>query len=886
MTHSRTPATPPLLAELAVRVVSPRSERAFIVGDFRDAFDDHVVRSGVAAARAWYWRETLRSLAPLARQRLRLERRHGLHDEGDGRADHLLTDVRYAFRLSRRSPVASLAIVTTIALGIASTTAVFSATNAVLLRPLPFAGSARAVELNSVYRGDRVSPALAYPDLADFRRGVPDFAAMTVFNRNDVTLQHGTDPQLIHALAVDPMYASVFALRPAFGRLISPGDTAVNSAKVAVLSHDFWMREFGGDRKLVGNTIRLDNEPVQVVGILSEDAYLFPRMSVDVLTPLVIRPNSIMNNRGAMWAGAVAVLKPAASVSQAERDLGAVATRISKEYPNSNEFLGARVAPLREAVVGSVQSMLELLAAAVAAVLLIASVNVANLVLGRAQGRSREFAVRSALGGSPGRVRRQVLTESLVLASIGGIAGVALAPALMHALITVYPDALPRADEVGISVPVLLVAAVATIVAGVLSAIPTARRVARLDLADDLRDGGRSGGGRRERRAGRALVVTQVAASLALLFSAGLLMQTFWRLTKVKPGFEPRHALAFHLYPPSVRYKDATSIDRYYEDAMGALRTIPGVRVVSSTSALPFGNGGSFDSFIQEERGDQQANNPSAIVSVNTPDFDRALGISLVRGRSFTPQDDSASEHVVMVNEVLARRIYAGQNPVGRLITWNGQPHWRVVGVLATTRQYSLSEDPTPILYIPERQAPRRSRYVVVRGDAPAEQVIASARLALRQIDPTIALTDIQTMERRIDSSLGAQRFRAALMATLGALALALAVIGIYGVVAYSVSRRTREIGIRMALGEASGAVRRRVVIDAVRSASWGLGIGVGLALLSGKWLTSFLVDVSPHDGAMLGVAFGLLSSVVVAAAYGPARRAARVDPVTALRAD
>ena len=266
-----------------------------------------------------------------------------------------------------------------------------------------------------------------------------------------------------------------------------------------------------------------------------------------------------------------------------------------------------------------------------------------------------------------------------------------------------------------------------------------------------------------------------------------------------------------------------------------------------------------FDSFIQEERGDQQANNPSAIVSVNTPDFERALGISLVRGRSFTPQDDSASEHVVMINEVLARRIYPGQDPVGRLIAWNGQPHWRIVGVLATTRQYSLSEDPTPILYVPERQAPRRSRYVVVRGDAPAEQVIASARVALRQIDPTIALTDVETMERRIDNSLGAQRFRAALMATLGALALALAVIGIYGVVAYSVSRRTREIGIRMALGEASGAVRRRVVIDAFRSASWGLGIGVGLALLSGKWLTSFLVDVSPHDGAMLGVAFGLL---------------------------
>jgi hypothetical protein len=273
-------------------------------------------------------------------------------------------------------------------------------------------------------------------------------------------------------------------------------------------------------------------------------------------------------------------------------------------------------------------------------------------------------------------------------------------------------------------------------------------------------------------------------------------------------------------------------------------------------------------------------------LTINGPYFERSLGIPLRRGRSFTPQDDSASEHVVMINDDLARRRYAGEDPVGRLITWNGQQHWRIVGVLGTTRLQSLAEEPMPMLYVPEAQAPRRSRYLVIRGDAPAEQVIASARVALRQIDPTIALTDIATMERRIDTSLGVQRFRAALMATLGALALALAVIGIYGVVAYSVSRRTREIGIRMALGEASHSVRRRVVLDAFRSASWGLAIGVGLALLSGKWLTSFLVDVSPHDGGMLAVAFGLLAAVVVAAAYGPARRAARVDPVTALRAD
>ena len=498
MTTPRKPIAPPRLAELAVRFASPREERPFVLADFREAFDDRLLRHGARAARAWYWREALRSLAPLATRRWEA-RRSTAEPVTDGaraanartkgaRIERILGDVRYALRLSRRSPVASFAIVATIALGIASTTAVFSATHAVLLRPLPFARSDRVVELNSVYRGERVMPSLAYPDLTDFRRGVPDFSTITVFSRNDATLQHGTDPQLVHTLAVDPEYARVFGLHIAKGRLISASDTAVNAPKVAVLAHAFWMREFGGDTSLVGRTLLLDNESVEVVGVLSPDEYLYPRASIDLLTPLVIRPNSIMNNRGAMWAGAVGMLAPRASMEQAERDLAAVATRIAKENPKSNEFLNARIRPLREAVVGSVQSMLELLGAAVAAVLLIASINVANLILGRAQGRTREFVVRSALGGTPARVRRQVLTESLVLASIGGIAGVALAPALTHALVAVYPDALPRADEISLSAPVLLVALLATVSAGLLGAVPTARRVARRDLSEDLRD--------------------------------------------------------------------------------------------------------------------------------------------------------------------------------------------------------------------------------------------------------------------------------------------------------------------------------------------------------------------------------------------------------------
>jgi putative ABC transport system permease protein len=274
------------------------------------------------------------------------------------------------------------------------------------------------------------------------------------------------------------------------------------------------------------------------------------------------------------------------------------------------------------------------------------------------------------------------------------------------------------------------------------------------------------------------------------------------------------------------------------------------------------------------------------VISVTSPDFDRVLGVRLLRGRSFTALDDSAGERVVMINDALARREYPGQDPIGRLVTWNGQQHWRIVGLVATAKLQSLSEEASAVLYVPEAQAPRRSRYIVIRGDAPAEEIVASARARLREIDPTVALTDIATMDDRIRASLGAERFRAALMATLGALALALAVIGIYSVVAYSVSRRTHEIGIRMALGEGAREVRRRVVAEAFRTAAWGLGIGLALALACGKWLAVFLVDVSPRDSSMLAIAFGLIVLVVAVAAYGPARRAARVDPVSALRAE
>jgi predicted permease len=871
------------LAEWMLRRVAPSAEADWIIDDLREAFDDARAASGDELARRWYRREVLSSILPLVRRR-RSSSRTPSTSNPSNMWQHLISDVAYALRLARRSPLGSMAIILTMVFGIGATTAVFSVVNAVLLQSLPFPDADRVVRLSVTVRESSGGP-LAYPDLLDYRRDVSAFSDVTGVATSSPTFQGGAGPEELRAIRSDEAYPRVFGLRIETGRYFTTDEMQVDAARVVILTNGFWRRAFGGDRAVVGRRIILDNEPHQIVGVLPPEAFLYPASSADVLIPLRVRSGTMFVNRGAMWIEAIAKMRPTVTSAAAASQVDVVARTLQALYPNSNTDVGVRVTALRDEIVGPVRPMLRLLALAMAAVLLAASLNIANLLLGRAQSRMREFAVRAALGGSAARIRRQVFSEGLLLAVVGGILGVALAPPLTNALIALYPNGLPRAGEVGLDVSVLIVAAATTLLAGVLAVWPLARRIGRIELSGALREGGRSGQSRAGRRAGRVLIVAQVATSATLLFAAGLLVTTFHKLSHVDPGFDPAGVTTFRLAPSSARHRDWPAVERFYTAVAEGIGRIPGVQAVASASQIPMGTASFGDVFVRPDKGDQGTANPRAYVIAAGPQFDRALGMTIVRGRSFTNADDSTAARVVVIDERLAERAWPGEDPLGRTIDWNREI-WRVVGIVRSTRDRELWATPSPHLYAPTSQRFSRARYMAIRTSGAPSGLLASVRAVVRAVDPSVAITDVATLDDRMSGALAEQRFRAWLVGALGALALGLAILGIYGVVSYAVGQRTREIGIRIALGDTAAGVRYRVVAEVFTVAAVGAVVGAAMSLAAGRWIASFLFEVDAQDFGLLAASVASLLFVTIAAAYGPARRASRVDPLVALRSE
>jgi predicted permease len=739
--------TPPVFARwLLGRLVRPE-DRAFFLADVDEAFQREATRSGIRAAKRWYWRQTAASLPTLFRHRA--GRRPSTNAHQDSRMNDpvwraWIADAAYAARLARRNLATSAVIAITVALGVGATTAVFGVVDAVLIRPLPFPASDRVAMINGVAGHGNYVGNVAYPDVLDFRSGTTAFSDIAVFQLAEETLERGTDPQLLRTINIDDAFQRIFSLRPALGRLFITADLQPGAPPVIVLSDPLWRREFGGDRNVVGKTIQVSGRSVQVVGVLAPLAFSYPRPELDAITPLIPQPGTMMVNRGAMWASAVGLLRAGATLKQGQQQLASVAARIEADHPQSNTGITARARPLKEAVVGDVRRMLTLLSLAMIAVLVIACANVANLTIGQALARTREFAVRTALGGSRQRIARQVIVEALVVVAIGGIVGVLIAPLLTHLFVVLYPIGLPRAHEIHLSYRTLVVALACVAIASLLAAWPTIRHATR-SLGDSLRGATKAS---RRSSGGGLLIASQVATALALIFAAALLGQTFLRLVRTAPGFDPHGVASFRVRVPYARYGDRSKIDGYYASLASAIQSIPGVNAVSTATSIPFGQITFRDVFVQNESGDRGPRNPQVPVNIVTAGFERALGIPLVAGRTLTPQDDSSSVRVVMVNRALAERYYRGA-PVGRIINWNGE-NWEIVGVIGTTVLDELEAPPEPMLFIPEPQATRTTRFVLVRSSRDPADLFAEIRNAMRPIDPTIPMTNMRRC--RIDS--------------------------------------------------------------------------------------------------------------------------------------
>ena len=892
MSAERIPDAPgarlPVVMRWLLGVVAARNERAFILDDLAEEFDARAVTHGRARATLWALSQTVRSLGPLAVHRLRVRRGTHLHaSRGDPVLTQLRDDLRYSLRVAARRPWLSLTIIMTMVLGVGTTTAVFSVIDALLLRPLSFPAPEQLVRLASPLRDVPGAMVVNHADITDLQRESGSLASVAFYEAGGAVVQMpSAEPERVGVVQAGPGFGETLQLRPALGRLFAPDEYLATGPLAVILTHAFWTSHFPGDSGVVGRAVLISGRPRTVVGVLPDVATEYPAGEFDVWMPLVIPDDSYLRGRYSMQLSAIGRVRPGVSLDRVNAELAALARRLSTEYPQTNTDRTLQAAPLRDTIVGPVKPMLVLLGTAVAAVLLIASANLGSLLLAHSQSRVREFAVRAAIGGSGGRIARQLLVESVMLALLGGAGGVWLAHALVKGLVAVYPTRLPRAAEISLDWRVLGVALGVTLAAGLLAGLPLARQVRRLDLVRDLRQSERGLGSRARRRLLDGLVAGQLATSVALLFAAGVLLRTFVDMTAIKPGFDTRNVLTFNVALSPVRYATPERQSAFFDALFDSLRAVPGVKNVGWGMFAPFAGGGWGDSFVREGTADAPPNLPSLQVRMVSPEYASTLRIPLMAGRSLARTDRTGAPDVALVNATLAATYYAGANPVGKHITFQKRS-LEIVGVVGDSRNQSLWTTPAPEIYLPIEQWGWRGGTMFVRTANAPRAAETRVRAIVRALDSSIPVVNMATLDDRVSRSMAPERFRAILIGTLAALALLLSVLGIYGLVAWVVGQRTREIGIRMALGEDASRVRRHVLGDAVRLGLIGVALGAVASVASARYLQAFVAgDVRPRDPLTLLATMTLLLVVTAAAAWFPARRASRVDPLLAIRAE
>jgi putative ABC transport system permease protein len=812
----------------------------------------------------------------------------------------LLQDIRYGVRLIAKSPGFAAIAIFTLALGVGANTAVFSIVNGVLLNPLPYRHPDRLV---AIYTGMKEFPrsSIAYPNFLDWVRDQRSFSQLAAFRQDDYSLIGMGEPQRVSAEMVSADFFSLLGVKPVAGRVFRPEEDRVGAQPVAILSGGFWKREFGASRGAIGRTLDLNGVGYTVVGVTPAGfAYESGNFQTnpDVFVPIGQWNDPTFRDRHAqMGMDAVGRLKPGVTLPQARADMDAVAQHLAQEFPDADHGSGIALVPLKEDVVGSIRPFLLVLLAAVAFVLLIACVNVANLLLARSTSRTREFAIRAALGASQGRVVRQLLTESLVLSCAGGAFGLLLAAWGTQAAIKLLPEALPRAQSVHIDSRVLLFTLAASVLAGIVFGLAPALKTARGDLHETLKEGGRGSSGARHRLQG-VFVVVEMAMALVLLVGAGLMIRSLMKLWEVNPGFNPSHLVTFEFAYPTTLGGTPDAIRASMRQLESAVESTPGVVAASlSAGAIPMAGDSELALWLAgEPKPATESQMKVALFNAVQPDYLKSMGIPLIRGRFLNAQDSEHSPFVLVIDEQFAKLYFPGQNPIGRrvniaILDTSGE----IVGIVGHVKQWGLDESANaPVraqFYFPIAQMPNqfftlmnRGGDFVVRTKGSPDIEMNAIRRALRGVNSQIVVYEVHTMDDIISTSMAARRFSMILLGIFAAFALVLSCVGIYGVVSYLAGQRTHEIGVRMALGAQRGDVLRLILGQGARMALVGAALGLAGSLALTRLMSKMLFRVSAYDPlTFLGVA-SLLFLVALAACYVPARRAMRVDPMVALR--
>ncbi len=803
----------------------------------------------------------------------------------------MIADIRYAIRMLAKSPAFTFIAVLTLALAIGANTAIFSVVNAVLLRPLPYPHAEQLVQVFGTQPTLPEAPT-SPANFLEWRTENRVFSHIATYVGQGFNLTGTDKPERVIGARVSGDTFQLLGVQPALGRDFTPEEDREGGNRVAILSYEFWQHRFAGDPNVIRQTITMSDQTYTIVGVMPR-GFAFPTTRTQIWTPIAFNAAE-RATRDTNFIDVVARLKPGVSLEQAQANMTAIAQSQAERYPHTNVGIGVKVVSLQEHLVGDVRPMLVVLLGAAAFVLLIACANVANLLLARATARSREMAIRGALGASRSRVVRLLLTESVLLAMVGGALGLLLAIWSLDLLVSLKPANLPRLAEINVSRTVFLFTAAVSILTGVLFGLAPAWQISKTDLNEGLKESGRGGSDAPRRQRMRALlVISEVALSLVLLIGAGLMIRSFSRLLAVDPGFKTDHTLTAFVSLPVAKYPKREQQVAFFDRLLERLRNTPGVSAAGIVTDIPL-YGGSSTGFDVDGRPEappgQRAMTDYRMIN---SDYFAALGMRIAKGRAFSSHDTENAPGVVIINETLAARYFAGENPIGQRLNLSGSPKdlREIVGVVADVRNYGLDAEVKPEVYVPFLQsAPgylanmTSALTIVVRSTIDPTALGQTLRQQVQALDKDQPVSAIKTMEWYLADSMAQRRFNMLLLAVFAALALVLAAVGIYGVIAYTVTQRTHEMGIRIALGARGGDILRLVFSNAMVTTVTGIVIGLGAAFGLTRLLQSLLYQVTATDPFVFIAIPLLLLAVATLATYFPARRAMKVNPISALR--